>query len=319
MAVAPDFLGELNMNTIEIVAPVIVMLIVGGFCRKINLISQTGIDNIKKFITTIPLPLVIFHSVATAKYNKSVIVVFAIMLVTVAIALLFGFLAKGIVKEPYKKYFPYLMTIYEGGMMAFPLYQSLMGVENMSNIALIDVPCAIVAFGIYFGLVKLTDQGAKINGKELLKNAFSTPSFIALLLGLLMGISGLMDKFMSVAINDIYISIKDLVTSPVSAMILLCVGYEFVLEKDSLAQCVKTVFARFAIQAALFVGVYFAAVKYNFSDGMIIGLALYFFTMPSLCLISFVKNKEASKYIATTSSLYLILNLIAYVFLAGRI
>lgn len=305
------------METIRIVAPVLVMIIIGMICRKINLISFDGVDNIKKFITTFPLPFTIFHAVATADYNKEVIMVFAIMLTVVVIALLLGFLCKGIVKEPYKKYFPYLMTIYEGGMMAFPLYQSLMGVENMSNIALIDVPCGIFAFGIYFGLVKMTDQGAKINGKELLKNAFSTPSFIALLLGMLAGVTGLMDKFMSLSISDIYVSIKDLITAPLSAMILLCVGYEFMLEKDNIGVCVKTVFARLIIQTGLFVAVYMLALKWNFSEPMIIGLALYFFTLPSLCLSSFVKNKEASKYMSTTSSLYLIITLIAYIILAS--
>ena len=305
------------METIQIVAPVLIMIIIGMVCRKINLISFDGVDNIKKFITTFPLPLTIFHAVATADYNKEVIMVFAIMLTVVVIALLLGFLCKSIVMEPYKKYFPYLMTIYEGGMMAFPLYQSLMGVENMSNVALIDVPCGIFAFGIYFGLVKMTDQGTKINGKELLKNAFSTPSFIALLLGMFVGVTGLMNKFMSLGVSDVYVSIKDLVTAPLSAMILLCVGYEFMLEKDSIGVCIKTVFARLIIQTGLFVAVYMLALKWNFSEPMIIGLALYFFTLPSLCLSSFVKNKEASKYMSTTSSLYLIITLIAYIILAS--
>lgn len=305
------------METIQIVAPVLIMIIIGMVCRKINLISFDGVDNIKKFITTFPLPLTIFHAVATADYNKEVIMVFAIMLTVVVIALLLGFLCKPIVKEPYKKYFPYLMTIYEGGMMAFPLYQSLMGAENMSNIALIDVPCGIFAFGIYFGLVKMTDQGTKINGKELLKNAFSTPSFIALLLGMFVGVTGLMNKFMSLGVSDVYVSIKDLVTAPLSAMILLCVGYEFMLEKDSIGICLKTVFVRLIIQTGLFVAVYMLALKWNFSEPMIIGLALYFFTLPSLCLSSFVKNKEASKYMSTTSSLYLIITLIAYIILAS--
>ena len=42
-------------------------------------------------------------------------------------------------------------------------------------------------------------------------------------------------------------------------------------------------------------------------------------TIPSLCLSSFVKDKEASKFFSTTSSLYLIINLIAYVVLAGMV
>ncbi len=304
------------MNTLQIIIPVFTMLILGILCRKIHFISQVGVENIKKYITTIPLPLTIFHAVSTATYNREILLVFAIMFVTVVLALFAGFLAKGIVKEPYRKYFPYLMTIYEGGMMAFPLYQNLMGTENMSNIAIIDMPCAIFAFGIYFGLVKMTDHGTKMDGKELLKNAFSTPSFIALLLGLLVGTTGIMEQFMKCDISNLYFSTKELITSPLNAMILLCVGYEFTLDKKYLAITSKTVVARFLIQACLFGIVYLIATSCNLSKPMVIGFALYFFTLPSLCLSSFVKNKEVSSYIATTSSLYLIITFISYIVLS---
>lgn len=307
------------MDTLQIVAPVIIMILIGMVCRKNNMISQTGIDNIKKFITTFPLPLTIFHAVSTAYYDKEVVTVFVIMLTSVVIALLLGFLLKGIVKEPYRKYFPYIMTIYEGGMMAFPLYQSLMGDIYMSNIAIIDVPCGIFAFGIYFGMVKMTDQGTKFNIKELAKNAFSTPCFVALLLGLVVGVTGLMNKFMSLDISNLYLSIKNMLTAPVSAMILLCVGFEFVLEKSNIGVCLKTVFARLLIQSALLFGILalYSFEIIDFSGQMIIGIVLYFFTMPSLCLSSFVKKEEASKYMSTTSSIYLIITLIAYTVLVG--
>lgn len=305
------------MSTARIVAPVLIMLIIGVLCRKAKMVSTESVGGIKKFITTFPLPLTIFHAVATATYNKEVVLVFGIMLTVVTLALLVGFLCKGVVKEPYRKYFPYLMTIYEGGMMAFPLYQSLMGTENMSNIAIIDVPCGIFAFGIYFGLVKMTDQGTKINGKELIKNAFSSPCFVALLLGLVVGVTGLMDKFLASGASTLYLSIKDFVTAPLSAMILLCVGYEFMLEKDSIGVCIKTVIARLILQTILLVGVLFIGKNCGFSEPMMIGLILYFFTLPSLCLSSFVKNETASKYMSTTSSLYLIITLIAYAILAG--
>lgn len=307
------------METLQIVAPVLVMIIIGMACDKWQIITQTGVDNIKKFITTIALPVCVFHAVSTATYNKNVIIVLVIMLIVAVVGFLAGFALKGLIKEPYRKYFPYLITIYEGGMMAYPLYQSLMGVENMSNIALIDVSCGVFAFGIYFGMLTMTDQGIKPSGKQLAKNAFSSPIFVALLIGLVVGVIGVMNSFVATGVGQVYVSVKDLVTAPVSAMILLCVGYEFKLEKDTIGVCIKTVIIRFVVQAIMLAGVLFIAVKLNFERPMIIGLALYMMTIPSLCLSSFVKDKEASKYMSTTSSLYLIINLIAYVVLAGMV
>ena len=307
------------MDTLKIVAPVLVMIIIGMVCRRTKMISQTGVDNIKKFITTFALPVAIFHAVSTAKYNKNIVIVFATMLVVVIIAFVVGFAIKGIVKEPYRKYFPFIMTIYEGGMMAFPLYQSLMGVEHMSNIALIDVTCGVFAFGVYFGMLTMTDQGIKVSGKQLLINAFKSPIFVALVLGILIGVTGVMNSFVETSAGGVYLGIKDMVASPVSAMILLCVGYEFSLEKYSIGVCLKTVFARVIIQSVLLVGVLFLAKQFEFSKEIQIGLILYMYTIPSLCLSSFVKNEKASKYMSTTSSLYLIITLVAYTVLAGNV
>ncbi len=311
--------GVDTLETLMIVAPVLVMIIIGMACDKWQIITQAGVDNIKKFITTIALPVCVFNAVSTADYNKNVIIVLAIMMIVAIVGFVLGFALKGLVKEPYRKYFPYLMTIYEGGMMAYPLYQSLMGVENMSNIALIDVSCGIFAFGVYFGMLTMTDQGIKPSGKQLAKNAFSSPIFVALILGLLIGVIGIMKAFVVTSAGQVYVSVKDMVTAPVSAMILLCVGYEFKLEKDTIGVCIKTVLIRFVVQAIMLAGVLFIAISFDFEKPMIIGLALYMMTIPSLCLSSFVKDKEASKFFSTTSSLYLIINLIAYVVLAGMV
>jgi hypothetical protein len=142
---------------------------------------------------------------------------------------------------------------------------------------------------------------------------------VALLIGLVVGVIGVMNSFVATGVGQVYVSVKDLVTAPVSAMILLCVGYEFKLEKDTIGVCIKTVLIRFVVQAIMLAGVLFVAISLDFGKPMIIGLALYMMTIPSLCLSSFVKDKEASKYFSTTSSLYLIINLIAYVILAGMV
>lgn len=304
------------MEALRIVIPVIVMLIIGIVCRRTAMINKNGVDNIKKFITTVALPVSVFHAVSTAEYNKKVVWVFAIMFVVVVIAFLCGFALKKVIDEPYRKYFPYLMTIYEGGMMAYPLYQSLMGEEYMSNIALIDVSCGIFAFGIYFGMLTVTDSGERTGVKQLVKNAFKSPVFVALVFGICVGLTGVMGEFLSTGPGMVYLSCKEMIASPVSAMILLCVGYEFCLDKEIFGVCLKTVVVRLVLQSVLLGGVIIIAIGIGLSKPMIIGLILYMYTIPSLCLSSFVKNDYASRYMSTTSSIYLIITLIAYTLLA---
>jgi len=305
------------MDTIKIVAPVLGMLFIGMFCKKARIISQIGVDDIKKIITTIIIPVTIFHAVATAEYSIDVVWVFVLMFSILFAGFFAGFALKGIVKEPYRRYFPFLMTVYEGGMISYPLYLSLMGAEHMSNIALVDAPGGIFGFGIYFGLLKMADQGVKSSGKELLNSALTSPPFAGLMLGLFMGLTGLMNLFLGTPAGQIYLPIKEMISAPLSAMILICVGYEFSLEKDSVGVCLKTGICRLLLQAILLTAALFVGNQMGFEKPMLVAIAVYITTIPSLCLSSFVKNEQAGKYMSTTASLYMIINIIAYAVIAA--
>ena len=45
------------------------MLVLGMACRKLKLLTKSGIDNMKLLETNIMLPVAIFHALATADYS----------------------------------------------------------------------------------------------------------------------------------------------------------------------------------------------------------------------------------------------------------
>ena len=57
------------MRILEIILPVLVMLVLGMACRKLKLLTKSGIDNMKLLVTNIMLPVAIFHALATADYS----------------------------------------------------------------------------------------------------------------------------------------------------------------------------------------------------------------------------------------------------------
>ena len=73
------------------------------------------------------LPVAIFHALATADYNletgKLVLIMFLMLLISFGI----GFLLKPLMTGVYQKYLPFMVSVYEGGLMAYPLYTSLCG------------------------------------------------------------------------------------------------------------------------------------------------------------------------------------------------
>ena len=152
------------MNVLEIVLPVLVMIVVGMLCRKWKILTRDGINNMKVLVTNVMLPVAIFHALATSDYNKETGILVGIMFVMLVISFSLGFAMRPLMPEQrYRKYLPFMVSVYEGGSMAYPLYTSLCGQENLSQIAVLDIAGLLFGFSIYMGMLGQTENGEKIN------------------------------------------------------------------------------------------------------------------------------------------------------------
>ena len=197
-------------------------------------------------------------------------------------------------------------------MLCYPLYQNLCGEEHFSNIVIIDLATCVCVFGIYLGLLQLVDGNVPFSLKELGLNALKTPSFIALILGLILGMSGLMNRFLATPASSVYISVKNIIVAPISAMILICVGYSLNLKKELLAEVLKTVFARFITQMILLAVTLFFMKRFGLDRYMLAAFFIYFLSAPNFNPGNFVKNEEANQFIATTTSVYCLITIVGY-------
>ncbi len=307
------------MDTLCIIAPVIVMLVIGYICKITGFIKEEGIVNIKKYITGIAIPVLVFYAVSVAEYNMRTVIVFGLMLGAMVLALAVGYLTKRIIPEPFRKYYPFLVTAYEGGMLCYPLYQSLCGVENFSNIVIVDLAACVFVFGVYIGLLQLVDRGETFSIKRLAINAIKTPSFICLILGLILGTTGLMNKFLTTSMASVYVSIKDIIVAPVSALILICVGYSLTLKKELLKEVLKTVFVRLIVQMMLLGVVLLIMKQVGLDRYMLVAFLIYFLSAPNFNPTNYVKDEKANQYIATTTSLYCLITIVGFVIVAALI
>ena len=149
------------MNVLEIVLPVLVMIVVGMLCRKWKILTRDGINNMKVLVTNVMLPVAIFHALATAEYNKETGILILIMFVMLVVSFGLGFLLKPFLKGTYQKYLPFMVSVYEGGLMAYPLYTSLCGSENLSRIAVLDIAGLLFGFSVYMGMLGQVENGEK--------------------------------------------------------------------------------------------------------------------------------------------------------------
>ncbi len=299
------------MNVLEIVLPVLVMIVVGMLCRKWKILTRDGINNMKVLVTNVMLPVAIFHALATAEYNKETGILILIMFVMLVVSFGLGFLLKPFLKGTYQKYLPFMVSVYEGGLMAYPLYTSLCGSENLSRIAVLDIAGLLFGFSVYMGML-----GQVENGEKTLK----TPAFIASILGIIAGLSKVILAVLDSPFGGVYQSVENILTTSVTAIILLVVGYSMELNAKLLKPCIATIILRVLLQAVMIAGV-LVAVHYLVGDDRLVNLAIisYMSAPATFSMQTFMKDEEGSAYVSTTNSMYCLVSILVYIIMAVTI
>lgn len=286
------------MEVLEIVLPVLAMIILGILCRKWKLLDQSGVNNMKTLVTNIMLPVAIFHALATAEYSGKIGILVLIMFVMLLISFGAGFWMKRFMDEPYKKYLP-------------------CGSENLSQIAVLDIAGLLFGFSVYMGMLGQTENGEKINAKSLFYSALRTPAFIGTVLGIIAGLTRMITQLLDSPFGNCYLSVENILTTAITPIILIVVGYSMELAPELISPCLKTILLRVLLQAVMIAGV-LMAVKYLVGGSRLLNLAVitYMSSPATFSMQTFLRKKESSAYASTTNSLYCVVSILVYITLA---
>ena len=312
-----DLRERKQMKVLEIISPVLVMIILGILCRKWKLLNKNGIDNMKALVTNIMLPVAIFHALATSDYGAETAKLVGIMFIMLVVSFGIGFLMKPLMTENYRKYLPFMVSVYEGGSMAYPLYTSLCGQENLSQIAVLDIAGLLFGFSIYMGMLGQTENGEKINVKNLAVSAVKTPAFIASVLGIIAGLTGVLKLLLASPVGGIYTSVESILTTALTAIILIVVGFSMELTPELFGPCVRTIVMRIVLQAVMIVCVLLAVHSFIGSNKLLdLAVITYMSAPATFSMQTFLKREDGSAYVSTTNSLYCIVSVVVYMILA---
>ena len=230
------------------------------------------------------------------------------MFVILCVTFILGFVLKHFIRKPYDKYLPFIACGYEGGMIGYSLYTGLVGVENLSVIAVIDIAALLFTFSIMSNVLVLNEDGKTLTRKlkyeykqvsviEIVQNAFKTPAFLAVILGILASVSGLMNGFMLSPAGVIWTTMKDMITAAMSPMILLVVGYEVQLNRELLGTCLKTVIIRAVMQLIFAIAAISLIHILGRSDRLLeIAIIVYMSIPGSMGIQAFIKDEDGKVY-----------------------
>ena len=239
---------KIFISVLETALPVFVMLFMGMLCRSRNFITREGVDTLKKVVINLTLPFALFSAFATAEYDMSAVVIPAVIYVAMGVMLILGFLAAKLQKNA-GKLAPFVSACFEAGMLGLPLFCLLFPDESVSKFAILMLGHDLFVFTLYKTLLV-----GKTDLKAIGKDLITSPTLVGVLLGLAVGATGLYGQLHKWGVGGILDSVTSFVSAPTAAVILLCMGYDFVPREIPWKKTVKLIAVRLVIAGALLSG-----------------------------------------------------------------
>lgn len=295
--------------------PVLLMICVGALCKKFRILSQESISGMKTLITELMLPVLLFHTLATISYSRNVGFIIGVIFLQLCTAFGIGFILRK--KFPsLGKLLPFVISGFEGGMMGYPLYTSLCGESFLSNIATLDIGNTIFVFTIYIAAL-ISTVSKSVKTYDVISKVLHSSVFWGVFLGIAVGVSGIAGIFLGTAVGKIYLAGKDILTSPISALILIIVGYNMSFHASVLKKCIRTIILRIGLQGLLLTISLFLLKDCLTTQEMSYALILFFFLPPSFIIPAYSATEDDSIYLSTTISIYSLISILVFIILSS--
>ena len=301
------------MDIIAAILPVIVMLVLGKIFSVKKVISSETVTGIKGLISGILLPVVIFNALLTMQFSaRSLTLSLAVYALYTA-----GLFVSLKLIAPKMKYrmSGFLMLGCEGGMMGYALYTSLYGSDALSTLMEIDLGNILFAFTFFIVLIKMANSDEK-DTKKVILDSLKTPLVVVVAAALILNALGFGRWLMSSEIGSLYSAVVSMITSPVSALILLSVGYELQLDRSMLKDVAKVSICRLAVMCIITAVLLTAGKALITSDLLKAAVLIYAVLPPQFITPIFIKDPKESAFAATTLSFYSLITIAGYVLLA---
>ncbi len=307
---------QLALIIFNLILPIALTLGLGALSRRRGWISETGVAALKNIVGQITLPLILFNAMFTADYTASAVVVILSVFLGFVLALLAGKALSKIFPQ-FGKYFPFLVTTCESGLLGYPLITMLFGVEGQQTFAMADLPHTVFFFAVALTFLRVID-GQKPTAGDVARGIFSAPPFVGMLLGMLLGLAGADGLLMRTVFWETYTTTVEFITAPTTVLVLLFLGYSLSFRKEVMKPVVATAMLRLAVTGAVAALCVFAVSRFvPVGRAQLFSILLVFLLPPSFSIPIFSELKCSKEYVSTTISFSTVLTLLAFVVMAA--
>ncbi len=298
-----------------VIVPLILVLIIGVIFRYKRVVSPQGINDLRAIIINICLPAIIFSAFYSAEYNANLAIITIVVFSVNLALLLLGFVANKLLRIN-KVIMPFLTAGFETGMIGYPLFALLFGSENLGYYAAMDFGHCIFIFAICWTFLRIkNDPNTKVI--KTLKSTVTMPPIIAMIAGIIFGITGLGQVIESSEAGTIISSAVSFLSAPAAALILIVIGYGIEISRSILKIAIKTILTRIVLLMTLGLLAYILLSTLIPMNDLAKWAYIIFFIMPPAFGVTMIHQKEdEQKYMATTLSIYSLISFVVYLVLA---
>ena len=305
-------------NTIEVlrtVLPVVLMLSVGMLCRSRKLLSREGVNALKSVVVNITLPAVLLNAFAATQYTLQDVIIPLMMFAVCLAAWLLGCAAARLFWMP-SRFAPFLTTGFEAGMLGYALFSMLYGAGRTAEFARIDLGQVLFVFTLYKILLGLNGH-ERTNIRGMLREMAFSPIIIAIAAGVILGATGLYQRWIPSGVSGILDACTDFAAAPTSAIILLTIGYDLVLKDIPWGPTCKVVAVRFAIMMILRAA--FLALVHAFwpDAALTAAVNVMFILPPPFVLPVFADDADQRVYVSSALSVSTLAAILGFAVLAA--
>ncbi len=292
-------------------APIFITLFIGWLVKEIKLIDENGLTAIKKIVTNITLPFVIFQAFFTATYNTNSIIILIIIFGVNLLTFGLGHILKRFLPNA-SSLLPFKLSGFEMGMLGFPLFALLVDAHNSSILAIVDLGHELFVFTIYIYFLRNKSQ-KKLSAKESIIDIIRNPVLISLIIGLILGATDIASFLLDSIVGDIVLEIATFISAPTAFLILITIGYDFVFQKKLSKRLFATLFFRLfqmAILGAATIFIIFNFIPYD--DMLLLALIMMFILPAPFTIPVYTTNKEDSEFVSAFLSLNTLVTIILF-------
>ena len=288
------------LAVLKVAVPLMTVICLGILCRKKKILAPAGVEGMKKLVSAVLLPALVFSSFSTMDLSLK-----TLLIVLCSLLLQFFSFAVGAKTTKclgkYGKYHRFLCSSSEPGMLGYALYALLYGADRIAPMILLDAGLASFFFPFFLPRLLQANDG---KGGSALKAAAKSPVLFSLLIALLLNITGLYDKILPTAAGGILTDTLSMLSTPVTCLMLFSVGYGMQVEREILRPVLRTSLIRLC--AFLPLGTLMCLLLPRFGFGREYQAAvLLFCCLPASYLVSaYVQGEEQQRYANTQLSLH---------------